>query len=136
MSLAACSSTPATPSASGPYDAVPATPTSHQDTAFATNGPYKPGVAFETTPEVDTVVLSYPVDPSVTVGKPAFASIATDGCSPPDISPPTAWPLIDQVVTAQLRYGLGIDTTPVGLGSGLDLAFDGVTASVRASPAS
>jgi dienelactone hydrolase len=50
--------------------------------------------------------------------------------------PPTAWPLIDQVVTAQLRYGLGIDTTPVGLGSGLDHAFDGVTASVKASTAS
>lgn len=62
---------------------------------------------------------------------PAFASIATDGCSPPDISPPTAWPLIDQVVTAQLRYGLGIDTTPVGLSGGLDHAFGGVTASVR-----
>lgn len=60
----------------------------------------------------------------------AFASIATDGCSAPDVSPPTAWPLIDQVVTAQLRYGLGIDSTPVGLGRGIDHAFPGVTASV------
>jgi dienelactone hydrolase len=64
---------------------------------------------------------------------PAFEAEATDGCSPPDVSPPTAWPLIDQVVTAQLRYGLGIDTAPVGLGSGLDHAFRGVTASVRQS---
>ncbi|HXQ44486.1 MAG TPA: alpha/beta hydrolase [Acidimicrobiales bacterium] len=62
---------------------------------------------------------------------PAFEAIATDGCSPPDISPPTAWPLIDQVVTAQLRFGLGIDTTAVGLGGGVDHAFPGVTASVK-----
>jgi len=64
-----------------------------------------------------------------------FQSIATDGCSPPDISPPMAWPLINQVVTAQLRYGLGIDPTPVGLDSGLDHAFVGVTASVKATAA-
>jgi hypothetical protein len=63
---------------------------------------------------------------------PAFASIATDGCSAPDVSPPTAWPLIDQVVTAQLRFGLGLDITPVGLGPGIDHAFAGVTASVAA----
>jgi len=61
---------------------------------------------------------------------PAFEAIATDGCTAPDVSPPTAWPLIDQVVTAQLRYGLGIDATPVGLDSGIDHAFPGVTASV------
>jgi dienelactone hydrolase len=67
---------------------------------------------------------------------PAFEAIATDGCSPPDISPPKAWPLIDQVVTAQLRFGLGIDTTPVGLGGGIDHAFSGVTASVKASTGS
>jgi dienelactone hydrolase len=67
---------------------------------------------------------------------PAFEAIATDGCSSPDIDPPTAWPLIDQVVTAQLRFGLGIDPTPVGLDSGLDHAYAGVTASVRATTAS
>ncbi len=61
---------------------------------------------------------------------PSFASIATDGCTPPDVSPPTVWPLIDQVVTAQLRFGLGIDASPVGLGAGIDHAFSGVTASV------
>ena len=60
---------------------------------------------------------------------PAFEAIATDGCTAPDVSPPTAWPLIDQMVTAQLRYGLGIDTTPVGLDGGIDHAFPGVTAS-------
>jgi len=55
-------------------------------------------------------------------------AIATDGCEPPDIYPPKAWPLIDQAVTAALRYGLGIGTKLVGIGPGLDHAFFGVTA--------
>jgi dienelactone hydrolase len=63
---------------------------------------------------------------------PAFQAEAVDGCSPPDVAPTKAWPLIDQVVTAQLRFGLGIDTTAVGLGAGLDHDFAGVTASVSA----
>ncbi len=64
---------------------------------------------------------------------PSFEAIATDGCTAPDVYPPKAWPLIDQAVTAQLRWGLGIDKTPVGLDSGLDHAFTGVTASVETS---
>jgi dienelactone hydrolase len=67
---------------------------------------------------------------------PAFEAIATDGCSPPDVSPPTAWPLIEQVVTAQLRFGLGIDTTAVGVNGGVDHAFPGVTATVQSSSGS
>ena len=63
----------------------------------------------------------------------SFEAIATDGCSKPDIYPPKAWPLIDQAVTAQLRWGLGIDTQPVGLDSGLDHAFADVTATVQAT---
>ncbi|MGH9017987.1 MAG: alpha/beta hydrolase family protein [Acidimicrobiales bacterium] len=63
----------------------------------------------------------------------SFAAIAVDGCSPPDLSPPKAWPLINQVVTAQLRFGLDIDATPVGLDSGIDHAFAGVRASDRDS---
>jgi dienelactone hydrolase len=66
-----------------------------------------------------------------TLGLPAqFTKIATDGCVAPDVAPQLTWPLINQVVTAQLRFGLGIDATPVGLDSGLDHAFRGVTASV------
>jgi hypothetical protein len=60
-----------------------------------------------------------------------FLAIATDGCTAPDVYPTKAWPLIDQAVTAQLRWGLGIDRQPVGLGSGLDHAYPGVTASVQ-----
>ena len=62
---------------------------------------------------------------------PSFLAIAVDGCSAPDVSPPKAWPLIDQAVTAQLRWALGIDRRPVGLGQGLGRAFPGVTATVR-----
>ena len=61
---------------------------------------------------------------------PSFEAIATDGCTAPDVYPPKAWPLIDQAVTAQLRWALGLDKQAVGLGSGLDHAFPGVTASV------
>jgi dienelactone hydrolase len=64
-----------------------------------------------------------------------FLKIATDGCTKPDISPPKAWPLIDHAVTAQLRWGLGIDAQPVGLGSGLASAYPGVTASVQSASA-
>jgi dienelactone hydrolase len=62
-----------------------------------------------------------------------FEAIATDGCTAPDVSPPKAWPLIDQAVTAQLRWALGIDKSPVGLGSGLDAAYPGITASVQSA---
>ena len=74
LSLAACSSTPgpATSVVSGPHDAVPPTPTTSQDTAFATDGPYKPGVAYETTPQGDPVVISYPVDAASTTGKSTY----------------------------------------------------------------
>ncbi len=66
----------------------------------------------------------------------AFLAIATDGCTAPDVYPPRAWPLIDQAVTAQLRWGLGIDKTPVGLGPGLDHAYPGVMARVRSDQGS
>jgi dienelactone hydrolase len=62
-----------------------------------------------------------------------FLAIATDGCTAPDVYPTKAWPLIDQAVTAQLRWGLGIDKQPVGLGPGLDHAYPGVTASVQST---
>ncbi len=54
---------------------------------------------------------------------PALLQLATDGCSPPDGYPPTAWPLIDQVVTAQLRYDFGESTTAAGLGPELGAAY-------------
>ena len=62
------------------------------------------------------------------------ASLADDGCFPPDVSPSSVWPLIDQAVTAQLRYGLGIDNAPRGLDPGLDHAYPGVSADYYQKP--
>jgi dienelactone hydrolase len=64
---------------------------------------------------------------------PQFLAIATDGCTAPDVYPPKVWPLVDQAVTAQLRWGLRIDQKPIGLGSGLDHAYAGVTASEQST---
>jgi dienelactone hydrolase len=64
---------------------------------------------------------------------PALLQLATDGCAAPDLYPPTAWPMIDQAVTAQLRFVLGMSTAPVGLGPGLDTAFAHVHAQFTGS---
>jgi hypothetical protein len=58
-----------------------------------------------------------------------LATLATDGCLPPDVDPVNAFPLIDQAVTAQIRDGLGIDSSPAGFGPGIGTAFPGVSAS-------
>jgi predicted dienelactone hydrolase len=63
----------------------------------------------------------------------ALLSLASDGCRPPDVYPPVAWPLIDQATVAELRYGFGFDATPIGLGPKLDTEFPGVTASFVSS---
>ena len=67
--------------------------------------------------------------PASVTGGGQLSLLAGDGCFPPDVDPVKAQPLIDQAVTAQMLYGLGINATPVGLDPGLDHAFPGVTAS-------
>ena len=57
--------------------------------------------------------------------------LASDGCSAPDLSPPLAWPVIRQAVTAQLRHVFGFDQSSAGL-TGLAAAFPTV---VLSSPA-
>ena len=57
-----------------------------------------------------------------------FSTLATDGCFAPDVDPPTAWPLIDHAVTAQMRDGLGLSPAGTGFGPGIGTAFPGVTA--------
>ena len=59
----------------------------------------------------------------------ALATLATDGCFPPDVDPVNAFPMIDQAVTAQMRDGLGIDSPSAGFGPGIGTAFPGVSAS-------
>ncbi len=66
-------------------------------------------------------------------GLGTLAKLATDGCFPPDVNPVSAYPLIDQAVTAQLRDGLGLDPAGTGFGPGLATAFPGVTATVSAA---
>ena len=39
-----------------------------------------------------------------------------DGCLPGSLDTATAWAITQNFTVGQLRYGLGIDPTPVGLG--------------------
>jgi predicted dienelactone hydrolase len=57
--------------------------------------------------------------------------LATDGCTAPDLSPPTAWPVIRQAVTAQFRSVFGFDHSAKGL-AGLAVAYPGVVSADRA----
>ena len=51
--------------------------------------------------------------------------LATDGCRAPDLSPPLAWPVIRQAVTAQFRQVFGFDHSTAGL-AGLASAYPAV----------
>jgi predicted dienelactone hydrolase len=64
----------------------------------------------------------------------SLVPLASDGCSPPDLAPPLAWPMIRQAVTAQLRHAFGFDTSDAGL-TGLAAAYPKVVAAEHASPA-
>jgi predicted dienelactone hydrolase len=63
----------------------------------------------------------------------SLVPLASDGCRPPDLSPPLAWPVIRQAVTAQLRHAFGFDSSTAGL-AGLAVAYPRVVAGTRASP--
>jgi dienelactone hydrolase len=64
---------------------------------------------------------------------PALLQLATDGCSAPDIYPPSAWPLIDQAVTSQLRYDFGQSSTPLEAGSAFRGAYPGIKAQISSA---
>ncbi len=57
----------------------------------------------------------------------SLRTLATDGCLAPDASPPTAWPVIRQAVTAELRHAFGFDQSLSGL-DGLTKAYPTVVA--------
>ncbi|MGP0107308.1 MAG: alpha/beta hydrolase family protein [Acidimicrobiales bacterium] len=63
----------------------------------------------------------------------SLVPLASDGCRPPDLPPPRAWPVIRQAVTAQLRYAFGFDASTAGL-AGLGAAYPSVVAANRSSP--
>jgi hypothetical protein len=52
-----------------------------------------------------------------------IARLFLDGCAPEYLSAEQAWPATRHFVTAQFRYYLGIDSEPVGLGSGTEAYF-------------
>jgi dienelactone hydrolase len=51
--------------------------------------------------------------------------LGSDGCLPPDVAVTTAWPVIKQSVTAQLRWTLGLDENQSGL-QGLASTYSGI----------
>jgi predicted dienelactone hydrolase len=53
----------------------------------------------------------------------SLLSLYADGCAAKYLKPEDAWPLIDHVVTAQLRSAFGIDKAAVGLGPELSAAW-------------
>jgi dienelactone hydrolase len=63
----------------------------------------------------------------------SLLELATDGCSPPDIYPPHAWPLIDQAVTAQLRSDFGQSSSVLGTSASVHAAFPGIDAQVSSA---
>jgi predicted dienelactone hydrolase len=63
----------------------------------------------------------------------SLVPLASDGCHPPDLAPPQAWPVIRQAVTAQLRHAFGFDASTAGL-TGLGTAYPRVVARTRSSP--
>jgi hypothetical protein len=51
---------------------------------------------------------------------------ALNGCMPENLSPPEVWRIVQHFTVAHLRAAFGIDDRPVGLGSGITEAFEGV----------
>ena len=52
-----------------------------------------------------------------------LARLFNDGCTPDYLPAEQAWPATRHFVTAQLRYYLGLDPEPVGLGEGTGVVF-------------
>ena len=61
----------------------------------------------------------------------SLLSLYTDGCDAKYLKAEDAWPVIDQVVTAQLRSAFGIDKQPVGLGPELSAAWAPIDVKVQ-----
>lgn len=52
-----------------------------------------------------------------------LARLFNDGCTPDFLQAEQAWPAVRHFVTAQMRYYLGLDPEPVGLGDGNGAVF-------------
>jgi dienelactone hydrolase len=58
---------------------------------------------------------------------PQLGSLAVNGCDKNDLAPVKFLPVVQNFTVAQLRYALGINKQPIGLGDGVADAFPGVT---------
>ena len=54
-----------------------------------------------------------------------LAQLAVNGCTKKDIAPERFWPIVQYYTVAELRFGLGIDSTPVGLAAPAAHQFPG-----------
>jgi dienelactone hydrolase len=54
---------------------------------------------------------------------PIVVGLFADGCDPKYTDATDAWPAIDHLTVAQVRYGLGIDQQPVGLDASVASAY-------------
>jgi len=61
----------------------------------------------------------------------SLLSLYADGCATKYLKPEDAWPLIDHIVTAQLRSGFGLDAEAVGLGPELSAAWSPIDVKVE-----
>jgi predicted dienelactone hydrolase len=61
----------------------------------------------------------------------SLLSLYADGCATKYLKPEDAWPLIDHVVTAQLRSGFRLDAEAVGLGPELSAAWSPIDVKVE-----
>jgi dienelactone hydrolase len=63
-----------------------------------------------------------------------LAALAVDGCLAGNLPPTEAWRITQHFTVAHLRAVFGIDDRPVGLGSGIADAFEGVDILYRMAP--
>jgi predicted dienelactone hydrolase len=59
-------------------------------------------------------IVQMAVDAGMDVPEP-LVQLGSDGCTPEELPAEEAWPIIDHVTVAFLRYALGLDPEPVGL---------------------
>jgi dienelactone hydrolase len=64
-----------------------------------------------------------------------LAQLFNDGCAEGSLPPTDAWPAIRHFATAQLRYELGVDAEPIGLGLDVVEAFLPMAVSYQFAPA-
>jgi dienelactone hydrolase len=65
---------------------------------------------------------------------PGLLRLASNGCAKTDLAPAKFWPIVQHFTVAEIRYALGIDAQPVGLGDGIATAFSPITIQYQHQP--